>query len=117
MPFLAFGVQNTLIRFYTHCKSENERDTFMTFVLVLPVAFISLFFIGIYVFYEPISAYFLAENKGLKPFLILIPIIGLFMAYFEIFYAWVKVHMQSVVGNLISEVVVRLLQRLLFAVY
>jgi O-antigen/teichoic acid export membrane protein len=118
MPFLAFGVQNTLIRFYTQCKTESDRDIFMTFVLVLPMAFISLFFIGIYVFYEPISGYFLAENKGLKPFLILIPIIGLFMAYFEIFYAWVKVHMQSVVGNLISEVVVRVVTTcLLFAVY
>lgn len=118
MPFLAFGVQNTLIRFYTQCKTEAERDTFMTFVLVLPIAFIALFFIGIYIFYEPISGYFLAENPGLKPFLILIPIIGLFMAYFEIFYAWVKVHMQSVVGNLISEVVVRMVTTiLLFAVY
>jgi O-antigen/teichoic acid export membrane protein len=48
----------------------------------------------------------------------LIPVIGLFMAYFEIFYAWVKVHMQSVVGNLISEVVVRVVTTiLLFAVY
>jgi O-antigen/teichoic acid export membrane protein len=37
MPFLAFGVQNTLIRFYNHCKTEDEKDKFMTFVLVLPL--------------------------------------------------------------------------------
>ncbi|MFT7351103.1 MAG: O-antigen/teichoic acid export membrane protein [Flavobacterium sp.] len=118
MPFLAFGVQNTLIRFYNHCKTEDEKDKFMTFVLVLPLAFVALFFVGIYVFYQPISGYFLAKNQGLEPFLILIPVIGLFMAYFEIFYAWVKVHMQSVVGNLISEVVVRVVTTiLLFAVY
>ncbi len=40
------------------------------------------------------------------------------MGYFEIFYAWVKVHMKSVVGNFISEVLVRLLVLLLlFAVH
>ena len=43
----------------------------------------------------------------IEPFMWLIPIIGLFMGYFEIFYAWVKVHMKSVFGNFISEVFVR----------
>jgi len=40
------------------------------------------------------------------------------MGYFEVYYAWVKVHMQSVVGNFISEVLVRVVTMLLlFAVY
>ena len=40
------------------------------------------------------------------------------MGYFEIFYAWVKVHMKSVFGNFISEVFVRVITTgLLFMVY
>jgi hypothetical protein len=35
------------------------------------------------------------------------------MAYFEVFYAWAKVHMQSVMGNFISEVLVRIIVMLL----
>ena len=33
---------------------------------------------------------------------------GLCMAYFEIFYAWARVHMHSVFGNFIKEVGLRL---------
>ena len=118
MPLMAFGVQNTLIRFYAHCKSEKEREEFLTFILVLPLAFIIPISLLFYIFYDPISMLLLKENPTLKPFLWLIPVIGLFMGYFEIFYAWVKVHMQSVFGNFISEVVVRLtVMALLFSVY
>ena len=118
MPLMAFGVQNTLIRFYAHCKSEKEREEFLTFILVLPLVFIIPISLLFYVFYDPISMLLLKENPTLKPFLWLIPVIGLFMGYFEIFYAWVKVHMQSVFGNFISEVVVRLtVMALLFSVY
>ncbi len=118
MPILAFGVQNTLIRFFSHYKTEKERDEFLTFLLVMPLALIIPIFLVFYAFYEPISSLWVIENPTLKPFFWLIPVVGLFMAYFEIFYAWVKIQMQSVVGNFISEVFVRLLVMvLLFAVY
>jgi len=118
MPFMAFGIHNTLIRFYSHCKSEKEREEFMTFMLVMPLFFIIPLLLLFYLFQDPISLFLLKENPELKPFLWLIPVVGVFMGYFEIFYAWVKVHMQSVFGNFISEVVVRLtIMLLLFSVY
>ena len=118
MPILAFGVQNTLIRFFSYYKTQKERDEFLTFLLVMPLALIIPIFLVFYAFYQPISSLWVIENPTLKPFFWLIPVVGLFMAYFEIFYAWVKIQMQSVVGNFISEVFVRLLVMvLLFAVY
>ncbi|MDI1317103.1 oligosaccharide flippase family protein [Flavobacterium sp.] len=118
MPLMAFGIHNTLIRFYAHCKSEKEREEFLTFILLMPLLFIIPLLVLFYFFQEPISVFLLKENPELKPFLWLIPLVGLFMGYFEIFYAWVKVHMQSVFGNFISEVVVRLtIMLLLFSVY
>ena len=109
MPLMAFGVQNTLIRFFSHYKTEKEREEFLTFMLVLPLVFIIPIGFGFYFLYDQISYSWIAKNPSLKPYFWLIPIVGLFMAYFEIFYAWVKVHMQSVIGNFISEVFVRLI--------
>jgi len=118
MPVMAFGVHNTLIRFFSHYKTAKERDEFLTFMLVLPLVFIIPIGLLFYGFYDSISHSWISENPTLEPFFWLIPLVGFFMAYFEIYYAWVKVHMQSVVGNLISEVLVRLIVMvLLFAVH
>jgi len=118
MPLMAFGVHNTLIRFYAHCKSEKEREEFLTFMLFMPLVLILPLLALIFIFEYPISEFLAKENPAIKPFLWLIPVVGFCMGYFEIFYAWVKVHMQSVFGNFISEVVVRVtIMMLLFAVY
>jgi O-antigen/teichoic acid export membrane protein len=113
MPLMAFGAQNTLIRFFSSYKNQKERDEFLTFMLLLPLVFIIPLGLGFYFFYDQISHSWIQENPTLKPFFWLIPIIGLFMAYFEVFYAWAKVHMQSVMGNFISEVLVRIIVMLL----
>ncbi|MGV3697828.1 oligosaccharide flippase family protein [Flavobacterium sp.] len=107
MPLMAFGAQNTLIRFFSSYKDQKERDEFLTFMLFLPLALIIPLGMGFYLFYDQISHSWISENPTLEPFFWLIPVVGLFMAYFEVFYAWAKVHMQSVIGNFISEVLVR----------
>lgn len=118
MPLMAFGAQNTLIRFFSQYKTEKEREEFLTFMLCLPLAFIVPIMAIFYIFYDPISSGWLNENPTLEPYFWLIPIVGLLMAYFEVYYAWVKVHMQSVIGNLISEVLIRVIVMfLLFAVH
>jgi len=118
MPLMAFGAQNTLIRFFSKYKSEKEREEFLTFMLFLPLVFILPIMAIFYFFYKPISSGWISENPTLIPYFWLIPIVGLFMAYFEVYYAWAKVHMQSVIGNLISEVLVRVIVMfLLFAVH
>lgn len=118
MPLMAFGAQNTLIRFFSQYKTEKEREEFLTFMLFLPLVFIIPITAIFYIFYVPISSGWLNENPTLEPYFWLIPIVGLFMAYFEVYYAWVKVHMQSVIGNLISEVLIRVIVMfLLFAVH
>jgi len=118
MPLMAFGVNNTMIRFYSHCKSELEKERFLSFMLLMPLLLIIPLSLGIYFFYDSLALLLLKKNPTVGPFLWLIPVIGLFMAYFEIFYAWVKIHMQSVFGNFISEVLVRVvIMVLLLAVH
>ncbi|WP_298224860.1 oligosaccharide flippase family protein [Flavobacterium sp.] len=118
MPLMAFGVHNTLIRFYSRCETEDEREKFLSFMLWMPLLLIIPITTITYFFYDEIAFYILKENPSVKPFLWLIPIIGICMGYFEVYYAWVKVHMQSVFGNLISEILVRVVVMLmLFAVH
>ena len=118
MPLMAFGVHNTLVKFYSNYKTENEKSEFLTFMLVLPlILVIPISLIG-YFFYEQIAAELSIKNPIIYDYVWLVPIIGLCMGYFEIFYAWVKVHMQSVFGNFIKEVFLRILiSMFLFAVY
>ncbi|WP_309642104.1 oligosaccharide flippase family protein [Flavobacterium sp.] len=118
MPLMAFGVHNTLIRFYSKCETEIEREKFLSFMLWMPLLLIIPITSITYFFYDEIAFYILKENPTVEPFLWLIPIIGICMGYFEVYYAWVKVHMQSVFGNFISEVLVRIIIMLmLFAVH
>lgn len=118
MPLLSFGVQNTLIRFYSKYNSESEQNRFLSFMLLLPFFIILPIGLIFLLFHNQIGLYIFNENPNTAPFLWLIPLVGIFMGYFEIFYAWVKVHFQSVFGNFLSEVVTRLcISMLLFAVY
>lgn len=109
MPLMAFGAQNTLIRFFASYKNQKERDEFLTFMLVMPIALILPLSLGFYFFYDEISHTWIQENPTLKPFFWLIPLIGLFMAYTEVFYAWAKVHMKSVTATFIYEVLMRMI--------
>lgn len=118
MPLMAFGVQNTLVKFYAEHNTEDEKSRFLNYVLILPLVLIIPISLVCFLFYESIATLISKENPIIYEFAWMIPVIGLFMGYFEIFYAWVKVHFQSVFGNFVKEVLLRLLVSLfLLAVY
>ena len=107
MPLFAFGMQNSLVKFFSQCKTEQEESQFLSFTVLLPLLLsIPLILIGLY-FFDDISTYLSKRNPIVKDYLWLIPFTGLCMAYFEIFYAWARVHMHSVFGNFIKEVALR----------
>ncbi|MFT5714048.1 MAG: O-antigen/teichoic acid export membrane protein [Flavobacterium sp.] len=107
MPLFAFGMQNSLVKFFSQCKTEQEESQFLSFTVLLPLLLsIPLLLIGLY-FFDDISTYLSKRNPIVKDYLWLIPFTGLCMAYFEIFYAWARVHMHSVFGNFIKEVALR----------
>jgi O-antigen/teichoic acid export membrane protein len=108
MPLFAIGMQNTLVKFYSQYKTEEEREQFLSFTALFPILMcIPLGIIGLF-FFDDITAFVTKKNPVVKEFMFLIPFIGICMAYFEIFYAWARVHMHSVFGNFIKEVGLRL---------
>ncbi|PZX94201.1 lipopolysaccharide biosynthesis protein [Flavobacterium aquariorum] len=108
MPLFAIGMQNTLVKFYAQYQTEKERSQFLSFTVLFPLLMcIPLAIIGFF-FFDDILAFVSKKNPVVKTFILLIPFTGLCMAYFEIFYAWARVHMHSVFGNFIKEVGLRL---------
>ncbi|WP_053977952.1 lipopolysaccharide biosynthesis protein [Mangrovimonas xylaniphaga] len=118
MPLMAFGVQNTMIKFYSTYKTKNSINSFLTLMLFLPLAMaIPIGIIGFFA-HDIISNWLGAENAIVKGYVWHIFITAVAMAYFEVFFAWAKVQMQTVFGNFMKEVFHRIaIIILLFAVY
>jgi len=118
MPLFAIGMQNTLVKFYSQYKTEDEKSRFLSFTVLFPLLLIIPFLLIGLLFYDEIVFFLSKKNAVVKNYIWLIPIIGLSMAYFEIFYAWARVHMHSVFGNFIKEVGLRVFSLvLLIGVY
>jgi O-antigen/teichoic acid export membrane protein len=108
-PLMAFGIHNTLIKFFSEYKTEKEKKQFLGFVLLLPLLIILPIFAISILGYDSIASFLSRKNAIVYDYVWQIPIIALCMGYFEIFYAWVKVHMQSVYGNFLKEIGLRIL--------
>ena len=118
-PILSFGIQNTLIKFFNeNNKTEEDLSRYFTYILLLPLFVIIPFFCLFFYFYENIALYESTKNAIVFNFVWEIPLIALFIGYFEIFYAWLRAHMKSVFGSFVKEVFIRILVTIsLFAVY
>lgn len=118
MPFMAFGVHNAIIKYYSSFKTKNSINSFLTLMLFLPLVFIiPSGFIG-YFAYDTIGGLLSKENPIVESYVWHILILAITMAYFEIFFAWSKVQMQTVFGNIMKEIFHRVcIMILLFAVY
>jgi O-antigen/teichoic acid export membrane protein len=118
MPLLAFGVHNTIVKFYSSYKTRNSINSFLTWMLFLPLLLIiPMGLIGHFSF-ETISNFLSQKNPIIKDYVWLIYVSAIAFSYFEVFYAWTKVHMNSVFGNFLMEVFHRVgITILLFCLY
>lgn len=117
-PLMAFGIQNTLIKFFSTYKTTQEKNNFISFCILLPIfIIIPIFFIG-FLSYDYLAAFLSKKNAIIYNYVWKIGVIGICMGYFEIFYAWVKVHFKSVLGSFLKEILLRIfISIFLFAVY
>ena len=108
LPLLVFGMQHTIIKFFSSYKTKFEQDQFLTSSLILPLLIIvPLGLIGALT-YETIAEWLSNKNAIIKPYTYLIFFVAIFMGYFEVFYSWTKIWLQSVFGNFIKEVFARI---------
>lgn len=108
MPIMAFGVQNTLVKFYSKYEHTKELNSFLMLMLLLPLVFIIPIAAFSFLANDIIGSFLATENAIVKDYVWYIFLIGFAMAYFEVFYAYAKVQMKSIFGNFMKEVFVRL---------
>lgn len=122
MPITAFGIHFTIIKFFSAYTSKEEQDKFLNSVIFLPL----LIAIPIGCFWDFFHNWIMdfvakSNSKGnliVENYTIHIYIIAVACAYFEVFYSWAKVQMQSVFGNVLKELYNRVaVMIMLFAAY
>lgn len=117
-PLMAFGVHNTLVKFYSSYRTREDRDKLLTVVLFLPLGIALILGILGFLGYDLLLDYFSEGNDLVKPYIWLIFVIAVATAYFEIFFSWAKIHLHTVFGNFMKEVFHRLgISFLLLLVY
>ena len=118
LPLVAFGMQHSVVKYFSSYKDKIQKDSLLTWSLVFPLFIVvPIAVIGIFT-YGTISDWVSERNPLLKSYTHLIFWSAIFMAYFEIFYAWTKVQLDSVFGNFVREIFARLCASvLLFAVF
>lgn len=103
MPLMAFGVHNTMVKFYSNYQ-DSEKDGFLTLMLLIPLLSILPLAIITFLFQEQLGALISQVNPMVKDYVWYIFLVALSMAYFEVFFSWCKVHLKSVFGNFMKEV-------------
>ena len=118
MPLLVFGMQHTIVKFFTSYDQKQQRDDFLVITLFLPLLVIlPLAFLGT-VFYRQIAEFLSRENVIIEQYTWLIFVLAVCMGYFEVFYAWSRVQLRSVFGGFVREIFARVFVTfLLLAVY
>lgn len=116
MPLMAFGVHNTLVKFYS-AQKEEQKDAFLTLMLLCPILIILPLGLLTYLFYDAIAGFLSHENALVKDYVWHIFLVGMSMAYFEVFFAWSRVQLKSVFGNFMKEVFARVGITLLLTLY
>lgn len=107
-PFMALGVHNTIVKFYTSYKDKLDTDKLLNFALFLPLILGLVIGIIGYIFYDLLVNYFEGKNDLVQPYIWGIFVIAMATAYFEVFFAWAKVQYKSVFGTLMRELFHRL---------
>ena len=103
MPITAFGVQYTIVKFFSSYQTKEQKDKFLSSVIFLPILIaLPLGFLWDYM-HEWIMSSVTLENRNIGSYTFSIYIIAVCCAYFELFYSWTKVQLQTVFGNLLKE--------------
>jgi O-antigen/teichoic acid export membrane protein len=103
MPLTAFGIQYTIVKFYSSYETKEQKDKFLSSVIFLPL-FIAMpiGFLWDY-FHEWIMSKVTEENQMIESYTFFIYLIAVACAYFELFYSWTKVQLQTIFGNILKE--------------
>lgn len=103
MPLIAMGVHFTMVKFFSSYETKEQKDRFLSTLIFLPLIIaLPLGFFWDYV-HNLIIDRVTDDNKSIENYTFSIYIISVCCAYFEFFYSWTKVQLNTVFGNILKE--------------
>lgn len=115
-PLFSYGIQFSVIKFYSACKNKRDQDNLLIFSVVLPLFLIIPLTLMVYQFDSVLNSLFADESKA-SNYLFLILSVAISTAYFEIFYSWLRIQKKTVFGNFLKEVYQRIMITVLITFY
>ena len=108
MPLVSFGSQHTIIKYYSSYLNKNERDSFMSSVILIPLFTIIPISLLVIEFHDLIGKFLSVQNPIIESYVWVIFLVAFATSYFEVFYSWARVQLKSVFGNFLKEIFPRL---------
>ena len=116
-PFISFGLQHAVIKYYSSFKTKQEKDSLLVFTLWSPLLIIILILIYLSIFSSSIITDISSKEPLISTYAYVIILIAISTSYFEIFFSWLRVHLASVFGNFLKEFYPRFLSFILLISY
>jgi O-antigen/teichoic acid export membrane protein len=116
-PFISFGTQHAVIRYYSKYSKKNDKDGLLTLSILIPLVIVLLFVPLFLVYYDDIRQYLFQSDQSLSRYAYVILFIAISTSFFEVFYSWLRVKLKSVFGNFLKELYPRLLIAFLLIFY
>lgn len=108
-PFISFGTQHAVIRYYSKYTKKSEKDGLLTLSILIPLVIVLLFIPIFFAYYDQIRQYLFQSDQSLSRYAYVILYIAVSTSLFEVFYSWLRVKLKSVFGNFLKELYPRLL--------
>ena len=116
-PFISFGTQHAVIRYYSKYTKKSEKDGLLTLSILIPFIIVLLFIPIFFAYYDQIRQYLFQSDQSLSRYAYVILYIAVSTSLFEVFYSWLRVKLKSVFGNFLKELYPRLLIAFLLISY
>ena len=116
-PFISFGTQHAVIRYYSKYTKKSEKDGLLTLSILIPLVIVLLFIPIFFAYYDQIRQYLFQSDQSLSRYAYVILYIAVSTSLFEVFYSWLRVKLKSVFGNFLKELYPRLLIAFLLISY
>ena len=107
-PLMSLGAQHTIIKFYSSFKDKKSKDSFLSsivfipFLIILPVSYL------VTQVHDLIGDFLSMQNPIIESYVWIIFLVAFATSYFEVFYAWSRVQLKSVFGNVLKEIYPRI---------
>ena len=107
-PLMSLGAQHTIIKFYSSFNDKKSKDNFLSSIVFIPLIIIIPVSFLVNQAHDLIGNFLSMQNPIIESYVWVIFLIAFATSYFEVFYAWSRVQLKSVFGNILKEIYPRI---------